>query len=429
MTDVFISYKREDRQKAQAIAKVLAKRGYQVWWDIELLPGAKFAQEIRAIIHGAKTAVVLWSKAAVDSPYVVDEATLARECNILIPVRLDDCELPIGFGGLHTLDLKSWQGDANEATLTPLLRAIEQRVKAPQQTPISEEQTIKSLQNSAAEAQFWREISEHEPQSHAEYALYLERYGENAMFADIARLRRAQLASSSNKEKNISVTKMIAITSTVVGLVTAIFTMFSKGGELMEYFGWVNEAPVSSAPLTPAQNTQAKAAPTNNTKRQPAVNTDKPTTTPSAKTGTKPDTNPVTITKRTPAKRSSDIHQPITLRADKQDTLLPFSLREVNINLSYAQENKKQATAIKDRLKQKQLDIKMTTLYSIPSKVANKIYYSREHVQAAQWLKQTLADTVSLELVEFDAKSDSDANNIRINIGPTIPKPPGLTIH
>jgi hypothetical protein len=37
MTDVFISYAREDRETAAKLAKVLEDQGYSVWWDPVIL--------------------------------------------------------------------------------------------------------------------------------------------------------------------------------------------------------------------------------------------------------------------------------------------------------------------------------------------------------------------------------------------------------
>lgn len=62
MTDVFISYKREDRERARELAEAIAAKGYDVWWDVELLPGAKLSDEIKSVIRPAKAAIVLWAE-------------------------------------------------------------------------------------------------------------------------------------------------------------------------------------------------------------------------------------------------------------------------------------------------------------------------------------------------------------------------------
>ena len=67
MYDIFISYKREDRAKAHSLAEALAAHGIKVWWDIELLPGDRFSDEISAVIKNTFATIVLWSESSVKS--------------------------------------------------------------------------------------------------------------------------------------------------------------------------------------------------------------------------------------------------------------------------------------------------------------------------------------------------------------------------
>ena len=41
MTDVFISYARNDRNEVRYIAHALTAEGFSVWWDPEIKPGKK----------------------------------------------------------------------------------------------------------------------------------------------------------------------------------------------------------------------------------------------------------------------------------------------------------------------------------------------------------------------------------------------------
>jgi TIR domain/Caspase domain len=104
--DVFISYSREDRQFAQRLAQALEKEGFSVWWDWDLIGGANYRAEIRSIINEAKKAIVLWSRHSVESGFVIDEATEAKKLGKLIPVLIDQCEAPFGFGDLHTITIE-----------------------------------------------------------------------------------------------------------------------------------------------------------------------------------------------------------------------------------------------------------------------------------------------------------------------------------
>ena len=65
VSDIFISYAREDRALAQALANDLQARGYSVWWDIELVGADDFQDVILAALAKARAAIVIWTKASV----------------------------------------------------------------------------------------------------------------------------------------------------------------------------------------------------------------------------------------------------------------------------------------------------------------------------------------------------------------------------
>ena len=129
MADIFISYKREDRPIAQRLADVLKQLGFDVWWDLELLAGDKYRQVIREVIDHCSVAIVLWSAQSVESDFVVDEASHAKTKGKLCPARIEQVELPFGFGQTHTDDLISWEGELNHPGFKGLVGAIEERVK------------------------------------------------------------------------------------------------------------------------------------------------------------------------------------------------------------------------------------------------------------------------------------------------------------
>ncbi len=192
--DVFISYKREDRAVAKALAEVLAAHGYSIWWDIDLLPGDRFADEIGAVIERASTTIVLWSAKAVASDYIRGEADLARQLGRLFPVRLDDSALPIPFNALQTLDLTGWQSLGDDAQLEPLLAALKARIGNSRSAQRIPETTAVNLhaREAEAEAAVWRSINDQPSASASEYDYYLRNYPDG-VFAELARIRLARL--------------------------------------------------------------------------------------------------------------------------------------------------------------------------------------------------------------------------------------------
>ena len=62
MSDIFISYKREDRPRAKQIAEKLQENGFSVWWDRKIPAGKSFDQVIQKALDEASCIVVLWSE-------------------------------------------------------------------------------------------------------------------------------------------------------------------------------------------------------------------------------------------------------------------------------------------------------------------------------------------------------------------------------
>jgi hypothetical protein len=135
MSDIFISYASEDRQRAHALANVLLGLGYSVWWDHDLLGGEQFGDVIERELGLAKWAIVLWSEHAKKSIWVKSEATKALERGMLIPARIDNVEIPLPFGSVHTIDLSNWSGEDTDDSFLQLRNAINKRVGIPAVLP------------------------------------------------------------------------------------------------------------------------------------------------------------------------------------------------------------------------------------------------------------------------------------------------------
>lgn len=128
MADIFISYKREDRRFAERLSIALEQLGFDVWWDFDLLSGDRYRNVIRAVIDKCPAAIVLWSTKAVESDFVMDEATFAKSQGKLCPALLDGVEIPFGFGQIHTDNLADWDGELSHPGFQALVRAVETRV-------------------------------------------------------------------------------------------------------------------------------------------------------------------------------------------------------------------------------------------------------------------------------------------------------------
>src|SRR5438128_6009862 len=125
MASVFLSYDRDDANRARPIALALEKAGHSVWWDVHVRGGAQFSKVIEEALKAADAVVVLWSASAIESPWVRDEAAAGRDSGRLVPVSLDGAEPPLGFRQFQTIDFSTWNGRGRPAELRTVLAAIE----------------------------------------------------------------------------------------------------------------------------------------------------------------------------------------------------------------------------------------------------------------------------------------------------------------
>jgi hypothetical protein len=102
MHDVFISYSRRDRSRAQAVARLLQSEKITVWWDEAIPPGKDYQENIQERLDSAKCIIVLWSEDSVNSRWVRSEASVGDERGILLPVQIGPCRLPVAFRLVQT---------------------------------------------------------------------------------------------------------------------------------------------------------------------------------------------------------------------------------------------------------------------------------------------------------------------------------------
>ena len=111
MTDVFLSYANEDRERAATLARSLEAAGWSVWWDRKIVAGHAFDEAIERELETAKSVVVLWSRSSVTSEWVKNEAAAAAERDVLVPASIERVRLPLEFRRKQTADLADWTGD------------------------------------------------------------------------------------------------------------------------------------------------------------------------------------------------------------------------------------------------------------------------------------------------------------------------------
>ncbi len=131
LTQVFISYSRDNRETSEYVAQGLSGLGIDVWWDRELPGGAEFSEVIEKQLTEAHVVIVLWSESSTRSSFVRDESMRALEAGKLLPVRIEAVVPPLGFGQIHALDLLNWNGGRDDPAFVALADEVRKRLGQP----------------------------------------------------------------------------------------------------------------------------------------------------------------------------------------------------------------------------------------------------------------------------------------------------------
>jgi hypothetical protein len=110
---VFLSYSSDDKEKAQKIYHELIQKNINVWLDdYELSLGDSLIDRIKNAISASDYMVVILSKNSVKSTWMSHELghylyNFSRRDITLLPVRVDNCEIPLSLTNYKFLDLRN----------------------------------------------------------------------------------------------------------------------------------------------------------------------------------------------------------------------------------------------------------------------------------------------------------------------------------
>jgi tetratricopeptide (TPR) repeat protein len=124
MSDVFLSYARDDRDRVEPLVELLESNGLSVWWDHEIIPGSTFEKVIDEAILEAKLVIVVWTLNSVKSDWVQAEASDGLERGILIPILMDEVRIPVAFRGKQSVNLLGWPERKSSHELERLLSTL-----------------------------------------------------------------------------------------------------------------------------------------------------------------------------------------------------------------------------------------------------------------------------------------------------------------
>jgi hypothetical protein len=183
MTDVFISYKSDDRAVARLYADALSREGISAWWDPVLRTGETYDDVIERNLREASIVIVLWSPRSVKSKWVRAEATIGERKGGLLPVLIEQCERPIAFELTQTADLRGWSGDRADARWVEFIGDLRAAVST-RQAEIRAHTAPAPPDPLTVETLFWSSIKD--GNDAADFEAYLHRYP-HGHFVELAR--------------------------------------------------------------------------------------------------------------------------------------------------------------------------------------------------------------------------------------------------
>jgi hypothetical protein len=160
---VFLAHASEDKPEVRELYEKLKRVGFNPWLDeVDLLPGQNWQMEISRVISASKAFLAILSSRSVrKTGYVNIELRLALTAYaqrppgdiFLIPVKLDDCEIPdldIPKLGVAIRDLQ-WVDFWKEGSFERLLRALKAAVGiSPQETSTENIDVIDPIRHAIA---------------------------------------------------------------------------------------------------------------------------------------------------------------------------------------------------------------------------------------------------------------------------------------
>ncbi|MCR9279833.1 MAG: TIR domain-containing protein [Pseudomonadaceae bacterium] len=124
MSDIFVSYAREDRDRIAPLVAELESAGFSLWWDRDISPGHSFSARIEEELDAASAVIVAWSEHSVSSNWVQAEATEGLDRGVLVPVLLDDSRVPLPFRRLQSAMLQHYPKQPESEQIEQLKSAL-----------------------------------------------------------------------------------------------------------------------------------------------------------------------------------------------------------------------------------------------------------------------------------------------------------------
>jgi hypothetical protein len=130
MSDIFLSYASQDRERMRLLAEALEAEGWSVFWDRDIPTGGAWHDVLGLELDACGCVVVVWTEASVHSRWVYEEAEEGKKKKALFPVKFDAIPPPLGFRMFQAVDLAQWAGERDHPAFLQLVGDIRVHFKA-----------------------------------------------------------------------------------------------------------------------------------------------------------------------------------------------------------------------------------------------------------------------------------------------------------
>jgi hypothetical protein len=220
MSNIFISYKREQRDWVRQLVTLLESYGLTVWWDPKIEVGEEYFKVINKIITDVDCIVVIWSHDSVDSPWVIGEASVGMERNNMIPILLDDVSPPIPFNILQSANLVNWNGEKEHEGIKHLITSIQKYCALTIEERNAGEEENRYCFSKASEnsdTKEWKKVLKEDSKS--SYKHYLKEFSDGKHKTKVKK-----------KLRTIAFKKQMILSTFIIGVLTVLIVVKKVGG-------------------------------------------------------------------------------------------------------------------------------------------------------------------------------------------------------
>jgi hypothetical protein len=136
MADVFISYARTERERAEQIKSAVEGLGLTIFFDVESLEGGDvFPDVLDREVKSAGCVLGIWSPHALSRPWIKTECLIGKDRCVLIPVLVEPVnplDMPAVFYSVQTIDLTDFAGDLTHPGWIKLVKALARTLRRPE---------------------------------------------------------------------------------------------------------------------------------------------------------------------------------------------------------------------------------------------------------------------------------------------------------